>query len=49
MLITYPDGSTETIPEAIRVDQHNFHEGIYDFYDEAGNLLTQILMGSGIQ
>jgi hypothetical protein len=34
--ITYPDGVTEIIPEAIRVDQQNFHEGMYDFYDERG-------------
>jgi hypothetical protein len=49
MLVTYPDGSTELIAEAIRVDQQNFHEGMYDFYDETGNLLTQIDMGSGIK
>jgi hypothetical protein len=29
--ITYPDGATEIMPEAIRVDQQNFHEGMYDF------------------
>ena len=46
--ITYPDGSTETIPEATRVDEQNFHEGMFDFYDERGNLLRQIDMGSGI-
>jgi hypothetical protein len=49
MLVTYPDGSTELIAEAVRVDQQNFHEGMYDFYDETGNLLTQIDMGSGIK
>jgi hypothetical protein len=49
MLITYPDGSTETIPEAVRVDQQNFHEGMYDFYDKAGNLITQIPMDSGVK
>jgi len=49
MLITYPDGSTELIAEAVRVDQQNFHEGMYDFYDEGGNLLRQIDMGSGIK
>ena len=49
MLITYPDGSTELIPEAVRVDQSNFHEGMFDFYDESGNLLHQIDMGSGIK
>ena len=49
MLVTYPDGSTELIAEAVRVDQQNFHEGMYDFYDKTGNLLTQIDMGSGIK
>ena len=48
MRITYPDGSTEIVPEATKVDQQNFHEGMYDFYDERGNLLTQIDMHSGI-
>ena len=49
MKITYPDGSIEIIPEAVRVDEQNFHEGMYDFYDERGNLLQQIDMGSGIK
>jgi len=49
MRITYPDGTTEIIPEATRVDQQNFHEGMYDFYDERGNLLRQIDMHSGIK
>ena len=49
MRITYPDGSTEIIPEAIRVDQQNFHEGMYDFYDERSVLLKQIDMHSGIK
>lgn len=49
MLITYPDGSTELIPAAARVDQQNFHEGTFDFYDVSGNLLKQIDMGSGIK
>lgn len=44
MLITYEDGSTEIIPEATRVDEQNFHEGMYDFYDERGTLLRQIDM-----
>lgn len=42
MLITYPDGSTEIIPEAKSVEQQNFHEGMYDFYDESSVLLRQI-------
>jgi hypothetical protein len=49
MLVTHPDGSTELIAGAVRVDRQNFHEGMYDFYDEKGNLLRQIDMGSGIK
>lgn len=44
MRITYPDGSTEIIAEAVKVDQQNFHEGMFDFYDERGTLLAQIDM-----
>jgi hypothetical protein len=50
MLIIYPDGSTELIAKAVRVDQTNYHEGMYDFYDASGMvLLRQIDMGSGIK
>ena len=49
MLVTYPDGSTELIAEAVRVDQQNFPEGRDDFYDARDNLLRQIDMGSGIK
>ena len=49
MLVTYPDGSTELVARAVRVDQQNYHEGMFDFYDETGNLLKQIDMGSGIK
>jgi hypothetical protein len=42
--ITYADGRVELIPKAVRVDQQNFHEGMYDFYDERGVLLRQIDM-----
>jgi len=49
MRINYPDGTTEIIPEATSVYQQNFHEGMYDFYDEHGNLLRQIDMHSGIK
>jgi hypothetical protein len=48
MRITYPDGSSRLIPEAVRVDEQNFHEGMYDFYDERGSLLEQIDMHSKI-
>lgn len=49
MKVTYPDGSIEIIPDATKVDTQNFHEGMFDFYDEAGTLLKQIDMGSGIK
>ena len=49
MLITYEDGSTEIISGATRVDEKNFHEGMYDFYDENGTLLKQIDMQSKIK
>jgi len=49
MRITYPDGSTETIARATKVDPYNFHEGMYDFYDESGTLLVQIDMYSRIK
>ena len=39
---------TEILPEAVRVDTQNFHEGMYDFYDENGNLLKQISMFENI-
>ena len=48
MRITYDDGRVELIPEAVRIDTQNFHEGMYDFYDERGNLLRQIDMYSRI-
>ncbi len=44
MRITYTDGQVEIIPGAVKVDQQNFHEGMYDFYDERGVLLRQIDM-----
>jgi hypothetical protein len=47
--ITYPDGSTRLLPRAVRVDQQNFHEGTYDFYDESGALLEQIDMHTSIR
>ncbi len=46
--VAYPDGRTETIETAVRVDAQNYHEGMFDFYDERGNLLRQIEMGSGV-
>jgi hypothetical protein len=49
MRITFPDGSTEIIAHATRVDTQNFHEGMYDFYDDRGVLLFQIDMHSKIR
>lgn len=49
ILITFSDGSTRLIPEATRVDTHNFHEGMYDFYDDRGTLLEQIDMHNKIK
>ncbi len=46
--VQFPDGRTKIIAQAVRVDMQNFHEGMYDFYDESGNLLEQIDMGSAI-
>jgi hypothetical protein len=46
--VTYPDGNTEIVEDAVRVDTQNFHEGMFDLYDEKGNLLRQIDMVSGI-
>lgn len=48
IVIKFPDGAVEILEEAVRVDTQNFHEGMYDFYDNRGNLLKQIDMGSGI-
>jgi hypothetical protein len=42
MKITYEDDTIEILPEAVRVDTKNFHEGMCDFYDKNGNLLKQI-------
>jgi hypothetical protein len=42
--ITYEEGSIEILPEAVRVDEQNFHEGMFDFYDKDGNILKQISM-----
>ena len=36
-------------PEPPESTNKNFHEGMYDLYDERGNLLRQIDMGSGIK
>jgi Cysteine-rich CWC len=48
MKLTYPDGSEEILPGAVRVDTTNYHEGMFDFYDAHGNLMKQVAMGSGV-
>lgn len=48
ILVTFPDGTNQLIPKAVRVDQTNYHEGTYDFYGEGEALLEQIDMSSGI-
>ena len=48
IVVTYPNGATETILGAIRVDTENFHEGMLDFYDGRGVLLKQISMSANI-
>ena len=48
MIVRYPNGATEIVAGAVRVDTQNFHEGMFDFYDSDGNLLTQISMSLDI-
>jgi hypothetical protein len=48
MIVKYPDGRIEIIDRATRVDTQNFHEGMFDFYDQSGTLLRLIDMGSGV-
>jgi hypothetical protein len=48
IVVKYPDGRVEIIPDAVRVDTQNYHEGMFDLYDRNGTLLRQIDMGSGI-
>lgn len=33
MKVTYPDGSSAIIEDAVRADTQNFHEGMVDFYN----------------
>ena len=49
MIVTYDDGSTELIAGAATVDTQNFHEGMFDFYDNRGTLLKQISMSANIE
>lgn len=45
--ITYADGKTEIIPDAVNVD-YNYHEGTYDFCDERGQPMKQLVMATGV-
>lgn len=49
MIVTFADGATEMIAGATRVDTTNYHEGMFDFYDERGTLLKQISMSADIE
>lgn len=49
IIVKFPNGETELISRAVRVDTTNYHEGMFDFYDERGTLLRQIGMSSGIK
>ncbi|HQZ95509.1 MAG TPA: cysteine-rich CWC family protein [Pyrinomonadaceae bacterium] len=48
IVVTYPNGATEIIAGAVRADTENYHEGMFDFYDERGTLLKQISMSANI-
>jgi hypothetical protein len=48
MIVTYANGATEIIAEAVRIETDNYHEGMFDFYDSRGNLLRQISMSEDI-
>jgi hypothetical protein len=45
--ITYADGKSEIIPDAVNVD-YNYHEGTYDFCDEKGQPMKQLVMATGV-
>lgn len=45
--ITYADGKTEIIPDAVNVD-YNYHEGTYDFCNERGQPMKQLVMATGV-
>ena len=45
--ITYTDGKSEIIPEAVNVD-YNHHEVTYDFCDEKGQPVKQLVMATGV-
>lgn len=45
--ITYADGKTEIILDATKVD-YNYHEGTYDFCNESGQPMKQLVMETGV-
>ena len=45
--ITYADGKTEIITDAVNVD-YNYHEGTYDFCNERGQPMKQLVMATGV-
>jgi hypothetical protein len=47
--IVFLNEQASPYPGSHRVDQQNFHEGMYDFYDDRGNLLRQIDMHNQIE
>jgi len=47
--VTFPNGETQIIPKAVRVNEQNYHEGMYDFYSEGGGLMEQISMNYNIK
>jgi hypothetical protein len=45
--ITFADGSTEIVRQAVKVD-YNYHEDTFDFCDENDYPLVQLRMAKGI-
>jgi hypothetical protein len=45
--ITFADGSIKIISDAVKVD-YNYHEGTYDFCDEEGQPMMQLVMATGV-
>ena len=47
IIVFLPDGSSEIIPQAVKVD-YKYHEDRFDFCDENGVPMRQIRMANGI-
>jgi hypothetical protein len=45
--ITYADGKSEIVKEAVKVD-YNSHENTYDFCDDKGQPLRQLVLATGV-